>query len=436
MPRITLGSFAFTPELIEGSQRARAFVKTWLRFPHNYQRSLVPLSILLLLIGAFVSLKAQGTLTAIEKNRKQVKMPAADVTRVPHTTRKSEPIRGIPITLELGDELIGKGAAVTVKVLCGRNTEFLLSGGHKARFLGETEERCTFDLDLKPGAAVNVRAAGPTSIRIGNTRLGTRRTQYEIRMPGIGSPNFIRSLIRPIAIPITLVFEGDVEIQSPLFSGIIKQGEKLVAEGAAAPAIQRITLEDILEAAKVYASIDVSQIKVLNAGELNDAYLKLLSLHQEILANPDNPAKRDNLESEYQKLGIGTKLNLQGNRQSQFNQAVAASGTLLAPANKKSARILRVTNDCPQMHMLSVKLKGLSWVHVITNAESMIPGGGAVEAQLEIDATKKKAGSYSGIVVITCKDCAKGDSCGGIKPLTIDLKDDQPKPSGIKNQPD
>jgi hypothetical protein len=98
-----------------------------------------------------------------------------------------------------------------------------------------------------------------------------------------------------------IVYEGNVSLEGPIGSTILEQGQKLVAKGPAAVSKEKLTSQDIQEAAKIYATVDASRAKGFNPVTIRP---RLQKLYQEVLRDPTNRAKQIELRTEQQSLGI------------------------------------------------------------------------------------------------------------------------------------
>ena len=97
-------------------------------------------------------------------------------------------------------------------------------------------------------------------------------------------------------------------------------------------------------------------------------------------------------------------------------------------ASAKTVMPLKLKNLCAKTHKLRVSVKGLSFVHVISDADPTIVGGGTVEARFEVDTTGQKAGSYKGRVMLSCMDCSTDEVCNrGELQLRINVIDKRPE---------
>jgi len=199
--------------------------------------------------------------------------------------------------LKAGDELSSNATRLIVAIKCGTATELKVSAPFRVRFL-INNTGCNLYHYPKQGALLNVTSSVPTSVRSGETRLASKRTQYEIKTIGISRGGLVQEW---------LVYEGEVSIQGGEASVrakepvIVEQGEKLVTQGPTRVSREKITAEDIQATADIYASVDASRAKVSDPGTV---FLKLRKLYQEVLADPTNNVKRVNLVNEQKSLGI------------------------------------------------------------------------------------------------------------------------------------
>jgi hypothetical protein len=264
---------------------------------------------------------------------------------------------------------------------------------------------------------MNVRSSVPTNVRSGETRLASMRTRYEIK--------FRRK--RKSLTGEWIVYEGEVTVKTPTTLTTIRQGEELVAQAASDQLFHTIASENLRGAATAYAKIDVSQTNISNREELQSTFLKLQTLHLEVLADPNNRSKRINLKSEQIRLGIPSEeLKLRDNPTPISNPEVGAKpaiGAKKEPAAEtrvwnvalmvktKTTDTLPVVNPCFKMHRMRVTLKNLPFAHLLSSADIEVSGRGKTELRFEFDTIGVKAGNYRGQVVFDCLDCSGDDDC-------------------------
>lgn len=223
-----------------------------------------------------VSVTAQLSIVVMEKNRRRIALPTTEVTRIPGATRqRAQPITVIPMSLEVGDVLVGDTGLVAVRVRCN-SAEASITGKFRVRMLPSVPPDCNLYFEGSPGTRLNTTASGPTNVVSGAFTLGTRRTRYEIEFPKVSKRgNFLGSLMSRAATPTAKVFEGEATVIAPGFSGAVKQGEKFDASGFAGKVIRKIAPEDYEQAAEILAQLDVSQAERGEMVELSVIFLGL-----------------------------------------------------------------------------------------------------------------------------------------------------------------
>jgi|GEM_PF-5743177 len=342
-----------------------------------------------------VSAAAQLSIVGLEKNRRRIALPTSEVTRISGTRRGSaQPIVLIPMSLEVGDELIGNTGAVAVKVRCN-SAEAALSGKFRVRMLPSPGSACNLHFHGSAGARLNITASGPTTVVSGALTLGTRRTSYEIRIPEKRGGR-VADLFSRGVMPTTKVFEGVAVVQSPLFSGAVKEGEKVAFN-----AIERISPQDILQAAEVYAGLDVIHANVVSEKELDAAYKKLRGLHSDVLENPGDESKLILLTRTQQELGVPT---------SDVGVHPRQSADSLKPeslkVNEKQIRTFDVDNGCRSAATWRLTVSKAPFVRLVSPADVVPRPGGPGEWKLMYDASGLQPGTYTGEIMVMCVDCA------------------------------
>jgi hypothetical protein len=404
MARIALNLFTFAQNIFSGHAHATAFTATRFLYRGRDHRPILIFMALLLSLLFSVSARAQNKIVVMEKDRRPLTLPTTEVTRIVGVGRKRESIRSVPMNLEVGDELVGNSGSVIVKLSC-YGKDVLVSGKFQVRLLPTAAHECNLDFRGKPGAAMNVTANGRTNILSPPARLGTARTIYKVEITG--QTGFVGSLLSRIAMPRIWAFQDEVFVESPFFSGKVEQGKKLVIEGTATPVIAAITLQDTLKAAEVYAAIDIVQVKVLPA--TSDAaaalFARLTTLHQEVLAEPDNAATTRALKKVQEDYGI--PVSDPGPSSNQAQQNTTDINLTLKPGAKVIANI-PFMNKCKKPVRIHFALEKLSFARFLSAADPIVISGKEIGMRVEFDAANLQPGTYSGVVVLTCLECPKG----------------------------
>lgn len=328
----------------------------------------------------------QGRIIVMEKNLSPVLLPTTEVTRIVGATRNTEPIERIPKILEVGDELIGMTGAVTLKVRCNNSSILSLSGQFKLRLLRPREDgECNFFYSRKGRSSVDVNAGGPTSIQTGKSgeiRLGSRRTRYVVSFAA-DQPE--------AAQPEVLVFQGQVNFESPSSSGTVNAGEKLIIEEDSSKK-KKLDSENFMAAADVSARLDVSQIT--NVKNRDAAFRKLRGLYLQWLKQINLEALMELFEAQ-QQLGIPS---------SQPN-SIALKGPL-KPGEVRPIDVTLSVGGCKNAIKVKLTLIDAPFARLLSSAETVAAPGALAKWTIQMSANGLPPGSYEGQVKITCANCS------------------------------
>lgn len=345
-----------------------------------------------------VSAAGQLSIIFLEKNRRRVALPTTDVTRIAGATRGApQAITVVPMNLEVGDVLVGNSGVVAVRIRCNF-AEAALSGKFRVRMLPSPPRDCNLYFEGSAGARISTTASGPTNVVSGAFTLGTRRTRYEIEIPDKKGGGLLGSLTSRAVMPIAKVYEGEARVNSPGFSGAVKEGQKLVAEGLGG-VIRKIAPEDYQRAAQLHAELDVSQASLANEKEIEAAYKKLLVLHRDVLEKPHDAATLTALRTAQQELSIPAS-------DVQPPPPPANTIELSLKPNEKGMHTVTVNNDCKNAITFHLIVNNTSFVRLVSPVDVIVSPGKEGKWQLEYDATGLNPGTYNGEVEITCVDCA------------------------------
>jgi hypothetical protein len=350
------------------------------------------------------------------------------------------------MALEPGDELISKTGTVLLKANCGK-ADLELSGPFHVRFLLSPSAKagCKFWSVPQPGAHLNISSSGPTDVRSPQARMGTKKTEYEIRYSSVPQSRIIgvkgrrRLGSRTKVQQEVIAYKDDVAVKlrgRPAL--IVNQGEKVVTTGLVAR-VDNITAQDIAETASVKARIEVSQLPSLSPAERSEAFLKLQTLHQGVLADPGNQPKLINLVKEQIKLGVPadarvipastpTPAPIPTPTPTPTSTPTPASTPTPTPihqptpgiwlelnANTKTVEPLKLTNKCSITVRIKIKAR-LGFGRLVSGNEIEIPPGsaevpGETYVRFEFDTTRTKPGDYKGELLLDCLNCPKENSC-------------------------
>jgi hypothetical protein len=451
---INLGRFAFTERIIEAEQQAIPTLKPRFLFQRDQRSPSALLSSMILITLLAVSGRSQGTITAIAKNLDKLNT-TREVTCI---RQRRRPKVVVPMALQVGDRLVSNSKTLTVRLNCGAG-EFTVTAPFRLTLISKPGNSCYVNYQ-SVGGQMNVIDSGVTGVVTGAARMVSGGTIYGIKSTRVGKRGLKWEWI---------VYDGKVMVQTGVTAKTVEKDQKLVATGRAAPSIQRVAPEDIRQAAAAYARIDVSQANISNPQEREKAFVRLQALHQDVLAEPDNQRKRINLLNEQNRLGIPAGYHptlLSTPTPTPMPTPIPTPTPTVTPtptprptatptptatpkptpisrrkepevwnvqASAKTVLALKLGNLCVKTHKLRVSVKGLSFVHVISDAEPTIVGGGTVEARFEVDTTGQKAGPYKGLVMLTCMDCSKDEVCNrGELQLRINVIEKKPEVTEIQ----
>lgn len=210
--------------------------------------------------------------------------------------------------LDPGDELIGSAAGVAVEVLCPSGSRAKFSDGFRAVLLPPAAgQDCSFSL---LSGSVDVEAGAPTEVTSGLVVMGSKRTQYGMRLARERQEARIE----------TLVYEGAVECRlvSTGAQRLMEAGSKLLVErGGWQPA--GMSQRDIDRTAAVNASLDVAGARAagVRIASPRDVYAEMKGWHARALTEPGNAETR-------MRLGA-RQLTLRGASRSLYQLQKAAS---------------------------------------------------------------------------------------------------------------
>lgn len=400
MARFTLKFFPSVSGIVDQKASAMACLTPRFQFVGSALQLWLMLTVLLLTHLFSENGFAQGRIIVMEKDLRPVSLPTSEVTWIPGATRKAGPVGKIPWDLSVGDELIGNTGAVAVKVRCNNTTDIVLSGRFDVRFLRAKEKGgCNLHYDRKGGSAINVNAGGPTAIQTGisgEIRLGSRRTRYEVRTP----PD------QGEVPPEVLVFENEVFVESPGFSGTVKEGEQLVTGGNSHRLIKKLKSLDYRRAAEIFARLDVSQAFRLRPTppafrELESAFKELLSRHQAVLEHPHDQAKLIALKKAQQKFGI------QDAESSPQPQTTNRQEPSLKVGEKRTVAV-PFDNGCSKRIKVRATLgSNTPFARLESKAEAVAGPHATTNWQVRLDATGLRPGTYAAEIALVCLDCPK-----------------------------
>jgi hypothetical protein len=196
--------------------------------------------------------------------------------------------------LEPGDELSGTAPGVVVEVACPKGSSVKFSDAFRAVLLPpQGNQDCSFSL---LSGSVDILTGAPTQVLAGLVVMGSRRTQYGLRVYRDQGTARLE----------TLVYEGEARCQViPRGAGFdMQSGSKAVVRG---DAWQRTNMSDrdIERTASVYARMDVAMAQAAGMPILSpeNLYESMKGWHVKVLAAPAEWPSRLTLATRQLSLG-------------------------------------------------------------------------------------------------------------------------------------
>jgi hypothetical protein len=144
--------------------------------------------------------------------------------------------------------------------------------------------------------------------------------------------------------------------------------------------------------------VDARHTDTFSTAEFNAAYLKLLSLHREVLETPHDLSKIAALAKAQQELAIPpTNPAIQQTPPKNTNE-------MTLNANEKRAVSFTVNNSCNVPMTFNIVYSG-TFVRLVSAARVVVNPGGQGVWKFEYDATGLKPGTYEGEILISCESC-------------------------------
>jgi hypothetical protein len=216
-----------------------------------------------------------------------------DVFVVRLGTLAREPVRPGAL-LGAGDELSGTAPGVVVEVACRKGSSVKFSDAFRAVLLPpQGDQDCSFSL---LSGSVDILTGAPTQVLAGLIVMGSRRTQYGLRVYRDEGAARLE----------TLVYEGEARCQViPRRTGFDMQaGSKALIRG---DAWQRTEMSerDVERTASVYARMDVAMAQAAGTAieSPQNLYESMKSWHVKVLAAPAEWPSRLTLATRQLALG-------------------------------------------------------------------------------------------------------------------------------------
>ena len=429
----SLSRFASRERISEAQQNTMALRKPRFLFARDYVSPIALFSTMILITLLSVSVRGQGTITAIAK-----KLGRLDITTEVICRRQGKrPKVVVPMALQVGDKLISNSRTLTVRLECGAG-KFTVSAPFRLTVISTGGKKCSVGYE-SVGGQLNVTDSGPTGVLSGATSMVSGGTIYGIKSTRLGKRGFRREWI---------VYDGKVSVKAGVTATTVENGQKLVATGRTALSIQRIVPEDIRQAAEAYAKIDVSQANISNPREREKAFVRLQALHQEILTAPNNQLNRIKLRDMQRELGVSdvafvateTKPTVETKPPVETKSPVETKLPVETKpltglsvwqvelnANATTVESLSLGNPCKTMVRVKITAH-VPFAHLISEHEIEIPAVGASEIRVEFNTRGRKSGDYKGELVLSCLNCSKADNCAAIRkriPVNVHVKNGQ-----------
>ncbi len=185
--------------------------------------------------------------------------------------------------LDPGDELIGSAAGVAVEVVCPSGSSVKFSDAFRVVLLPPAAgQDCSFSL---LSGSVDIEAGAPTEVTSGLVVMGSKRTQYGMRLAREGQQ--VRTE--------TLVYEGAAECR------LVSTGARWLMESGSKALVERgqwrragMSRRDMDRTATVNASLDVAGARVagVRIASPRDVFAEMKAWHTRVLAEPRNAETR------------------------------------------------------------------------------------------------------------------------------------------------
>jgi hypothetical protein len=207
--------------------------------------------------------------------------------------------------LGVDDELRSESRTVVVELRCGTGTRVLLSGTFRVLVQparsseaepGQPGAECVFRLS---SGAVDVQADQPTEMDVGEATLGSRRTQYGVRIGG-------RRTASPYRV---VVYEGDVTVRTGTGGPqrVRAGGAVAMTGGRLVPA--EVSLPDLRLTADAFSQMDVAQVR-LAPDSARAARSRLQQEYLAVLSAPAEPQRRVQLAALQLQLQVPASASL------------------------------------------------------------------------------------------------------------------------------
>jgi hypothetical protein len=360
------------------------------------------------------SARSQGTIVVIVEGSHPATLPTKAVTRV-LANRNAEPIGALPMNLEIGDELIGNDQAVRVKVRCNDSADLILSGKFRVRFLRATEAKCTLYFYGDAGARIIVKADAPTNIQSGETKLASKRTVFAVQI--LGNVDQAVPAQTESRHPDILVYQHEVTVTAPDYSGPVTQGNKLAGGGTAGRTIMQLGPQDYQLTAEAFATIDVGEIEKKHLEikcpdcayffDYERANASLRGLYLKFLEQPD---RANLIEVENAREHYGLKPNFPD---PSLEPQAESAGIVLKHGQKLTVPV-EFANQCSKPIKLRAKLGATTFARLISPAEQLAPAHSKITWQIEVGDPGLAPGTYFAEMVFSCDHCEK-QKCGMLR---------------------
>ena len=385
--RRTIGSyrFAISRDICEQTQFG-SFTTRVLRLAHSWLLDLLLASVILLVPFATCDAQAQRKLEGLQQDLK----PGSTRDVVCIRRRERPPVQ-VPMEFKIGDRLISDRRKLNARIQCGKATLTAWAPFRLEFKANPPLKTCYVGYSSKPGGGLIVHASGPTGVLgPGAAKMESANTRYGI--------TFDRVRGRPRKQ--WLVYEGKVTVRSGRSIATVTEGEKLVAKKAGTLATQKITSADIQQAARVYASMDVSQMPPsYGKGVREAAFVRLQTLHQAVFSNPKNQEHQLRLADEQKSFGIPVA---ESDRLKSDPKTRHLDFTL--KPNTTTTKVIGVLG-CKKALRFQITLKNLPFARLVSAAEGAVAAGQDTEFLVEFDASGLKPGIYQGEILVPCLDC-------------------------------
>ncbi len=187
--------------------------------------------------------------------------------------------------LDIGDEIISSDGDAIVELTCPGGSQVKLHGQFRAVIMpGEEGQDCAFN--LLSGAA-DVLTEKPTQLESGEAVMGSKRTQYGMRVWRDPDGANVECL----------VFDGEVRVRTRDARwgyDLTSSGKAIWSGGRPPERVDPVSRDDIRRSAMVYARADIARLQTggVEVADPEALRAELLRTHAQVMARPEEVRPR------------------------------------------------------------------------------------------------------------------------------------------------